>query len=450
MGNPNQLFSQAHAPHSTTGRRVDVLARANMGDIDIGAKLKILNVDKVEGCRCPVQTSAGDWREAELLSQRRAGNQTQYYVHYIEFNKRLDEWVPETRVNLKELKGPPKKEDKRLAGAVGRSDSKKQVRKRKAKDDTPSKDEAKATPKKSGPSQSGSLRRDSKADGHDVIARMKNIGTIELGKHRVQPWYFAPYPECLTTVPILYLCEFCLRYCRSFTAFKRHKAKCTLRHPPGNEIYRKDTLQFFELDGRKNRAYCQNLCLLAKLFLDHKTLYYDTDPFLFYVMCEMDQRGSHLVGFFSKEKESSEEYNVACILTLPQYQRRGFGTLLIEFSYELSKVEGKTGSPEKPLSDLGLLSYRSYWSQTLIELLRAQTEPISINEMAEITSIKAEDITLTLQHANLLKYYKGSNCLVLTPETLELHDKQMAKRKVRIDPACLRFTPVDWAKRGTW
>ncbi len=30
---------------------------------------------------------------------------------------------------------------------------------------------------------------------------------------------------------------------------------------------------FFEVDGHKNKIYCQNLCYLAKLFLDHKTLY---------------------------------------------------------------------------------------------------------------------------------------------------------------------------------
>ncbi len=46
----------------------------------------------------------------------------------------------------------------------------------------------------------------------------------------------------------------------------------------------------FEVDGKKAKVYCQNLCLLSKLFLDHKTLYYDVDPFLFYVLCEKDEQ----------------------------------------------------------------------------------------------------------------------------------------------------------------
>jgi hypothetical protein len=44
----------------------------------------------------------------------------------------------------------------------------------------------------------------------------------------------------------------------------------TVQHPPGNEIYRKASISVFEIDGRKNKIYAQNLCLLAKLFLDHK------------------------------------------------------------------------------------------------------------------------------------------------------------------------------------
>lgn len=143
-----------------------------------------------------------------------------------------------------------------------------------------------------------------------------------------------------------------------------------------------------------------------------KTLYYDVTPFMYYVMvcsirivccprlirmsqCQRDSSGCHIIGYFSKEKESAENYNVACILTLPQHQRHGYGKLLIEFSYELSKKEGKLGSPEKPLSDLGLLSYRAYWAEVIVELLINTTDELSIDDIAQKTSITHADIMNT-------------------------------------------------------
>jgi hypothetical protein len=63
----------------------------------------------------------------------------------------------------------------------------------------------------------------------------------------------------------------------------------------------------------------------------------------------------------------------------------------------------QVGSPEKPLSDLGLVSYRSYWTRVVLNLLEKQEGTISIKEIADITCIKAEDIISTLQHLNLIR-----------------------------------------------
>lgn len=112
---------------------------------------------------------------------------------------------------------------------------------------------------------------------------------------------------------------------------------------------------------------------------------------------QRDSSGCHIIGYFSKEKESAENYNVACILTLPQHQRHGFGKLLIEFSYELSKKEGKLGSPEKPLSDLGLLGYRAYWVETIVNLLVSYggEYELSVDDIAQKTSITHADVMNT-------------------------------------------------------
>nr|CAB3257901.1 ZF(C2HC)-2 zinc finger protein [Phallusia mammillata] len=276
----------------------------------------------------------------------------------------------------------------------------------------------------------------------------RRLKVIEIGRYEMDTWYSSPYPEEYVRMPKLYICEFCLKYMKSSTILRRHMAKCVWRHPPGDEIYRKGTVSVFEVDGKKNKIYCQNVCLLAKLFLDHKTLYYDVEPFLFYVMTEADLSGCHMVGYFSKEKNSFLNYNVSCILTMPQYMRKGYGKMLIDFSYLLSRREGKIGSPERPLSDLGLLSYRSYWTDVILGYLseRETAAELSIRDISQETAVNPSDIVSTLQALQMLKYWKGKHIILKKQDML---DEWVNKRKQRppeyarraIDPTSLKWTP---------
>ncbi|UKZ49980.1 hypothetical protein TrVGV298_004235 [Trichoderma virens] len=277
------------------------------------------------------------------------------------------------------------------------------------------------------------------------------IECIEFGGWEIDTWYAAPYPAEYSRNRVLYICEFCLKYMNSDYVAWRHKLKCAAKHPPGDEIYRHGSVSVFEVDGRKNPVYCQNLCLLAKLFLGSKTLYYDVEPFLFYVLCEYDDCGYHFVGYFSKEKRASSQNNVSCILTLPIHQRKGYGNLLIDFSYLLTKVEEKTGSPEKPLSDMGLVSYRNYWRLRLcryfIETLKDDQHKqngLSIRQISDDTGMTPDDVIAALE---------GLRALVRDPQTkvyafridLEYCRQYVAKWEskgyVQLKPEALAWTP---------
>ena len=135
---------------------------------------------------------------------------------------------------------------------------------------------------------------------HDAFTKVKYIEKIEIGKFEIDAWYFSPYPEEYGKQPKLWICEYCLKYDRLECTYQEHITVCQHCQPPGREIYRKGTISIFEMDGINHMIYCQNLCLLSKLFLDHKALYFDMEPFWFYVLTEVDVQGCHIVGYFSK------------------------------------------------------------------------------------------------------------------------------------------------------
>jgi len=429
------------------------------------------------GARMTVKRSDGSWHPAEVIHRRliaegdgagclsaaapsapapkvkkidttKAGasddtstDKYEYYVHYSGFNRRLDEWVRRDRVRHTD-------EDVRDSGEHGgevgvaaglgidmNNSDRKITRNQKRKHDEIN--HVQQTYAEMDPT-TAALEKE-----HEKLTKVKFIDRVQIGKYEIDTWYFSPYPEEYGRQHKLWICQYCLKYMRLEKTYRYHLSQCNCRQPPGKEIYRKGTLSIWEADGKEHKLYCQNLCLMAKLFLDHKTLYFDVEPFLFYILCEVDTQGAQIVGYFSKEKESPDGNNVACILTLPPYQRKGYGKLLIAFSYELSKIEEVTGSPEKPLSDLGKLSYRSYWSWVLLEILRDFRGTLSIPDLSRITSITQPDIINTLQSLNLVKYWKGQHVICVTPKLVEEHLKSAEYKKptLMVDTNALRWAP---------
>uniref|UniRef100_T1J7N6 Histone acetyltransferase n=1 Tax=Strigamia maritima TaxID=126957 RepID=T1J7N6_STRMM len=388
------------------------------------------------GERYSVRRSDDAWHPAEIIQMRVNDHDRnyEYYVHYDGYNRRLDEWVTRERFNVSDgyKNIEPKNRDTRNDNSE--QPDRKLTRNQKRKHDEIN--HVQKTYAEMDPT-TAALEKE-----HEAITKVKYVDRIQIGKYEIDAWYFSPFPEEYGRQSKLWICEFCLKYMKLEKTYRYHQGECTWRQPPGKEIYRKGTISVFEVDGKDHKIYCQNLCLLAKLFLDHKTLYFDVEPFIFYVLCEVDKHGAHLVGYFSKEKESPDGNNVACILTLPPYQRKGYGKFLIAFSYELSKLESAVGSPEKPLSDLGKLSYRSYWSWVLLEILRDFRGTLGIKDLSEMTSIARSDIVNTLQTMNMVKYWKGQHVICVTPKLVEEHLKsaQFKRPRLTVDTSSLRWT----------
>ena len=357
-------------------------------------------------------------KEFESESTIKTEYSYEYYVHYINYNRRNDRWITRDLITIDdaaieiELKLSEQKEKENLLNNNQPFEN----------------DEHKGLDKAT-------------VLAHEEATKIKTIDQIVLGKYKCDTWYFSPYPEGYH-VQTLLLCEFCLNFYVDQSELERHSMKCTLKHPPGNEIYRDGNISMFEVDGKKEQYYCENLCYLSKLFLDHKTVAWDVEPFLFYILCEYDKYGYHFVGYFSKEKESSHQWNLNCILTMPFYQRKGYGKFLIDFSYLLSKKEQKVGGPEEPISDLGFKTYFSYWTQKLCEaLMVCNGNTITINKLSEITAIKQSDIYRVLTDWSLLNYHDGQHIIICDKAILKEMMKKAGRPGYRLIPDKLIWTP---------
>ena len=200
----------------------------------------------------------------------------------------------------------------------------------------------------------------------------------------------------------LYVCEYCFKYTDNEELLVAHADVCPfkLHTPPGRIKYKSPEYTIRRVKGAKHELFCQCLCLFTKLFLDNKSMYFKVDHYEFYILYETNKRKP--LGFFFRDLLSYNQNNLACILVFPPYQRRQLGSLLIEFSYRLSRQANVVSGPELPLSPFGLISYLKYWSQIICwELIEGQLSEVdraSLQDVSEATGLRISDIIMTLKY----------------------------------------------------
>lgn len=333
-------------------------------------------------------------------------------------------------------------------------------------------------------------------------ALRRNINEVVLGDLLFQTWYYSPYPDSIvvssesapyaavtnsqgtaaingyhtSTIPViprLFVCPHCFIYTPHLNHYLAHlRRACPILKPPpnddpevlaqpgappsGTKVYEYDGYAVWEVDGEAEKLYCQNLSLFGKLFLEQKSVFFDTGAFMYYILTftppeamnvkngQRNQRGRkravdgsprnakhnnqplanvpQVLGFFSKEKLSWDNNNLACILIFPPFQHRQLGKLLMAVSYKLSGWEwegGIIGGPEKPLSAMGKKSYGRFWAERIARFFLGQTrdadgravmdnasgrkggrkkvrETMSVKEIGERTGMLAEDVIAAL------------------------------------------------------
>lgn len=227
-------------------------------------------------------------------------------------------------------------------------------------------------------------------------------------------------------VDTLCVCEYCFKYTDDERSFVSHVSHCEYKtRAPGKIKYKSPLYTIRRVKGSRHRLFCQCLCLFTKLFLDNKSMFFKVDHYEFYIVYETG--GLKPMAFFSKDLVSYNQNNLACILTFPPYQRLRLGTLLLEFSYQLSKSDGLISGPEQPLSPFGLISYLKYWSKVICwELVKgelANLQRLTIETIAEITGIRVADIIVTFKYLDCLSDSNDIYLSVLRRRLRELERK---------------------------
>ena len=275
-------FSEMPPPpvpeHTTT-----TLGGTSAGCSSAGASGETVTVYEHEvGARLRCEWRNGELRDVEILERRVVEGRSQYYVHYADFNRRLDEWVSAERLHVvvkSENRGGNERKRKVDPAVAGKP----------AVAHNPH-DEAAA----------GELDAATQKE-HEEATRVKNVNTRCLAR-KSRPGTTRHSPP---RTPTARRSTSANMICTSRSGATRCSATSTGASSSTHQAMRStgsNNISVFEVDV----AACARL--LPEPMPAREALPRPQDPllrrrpFLFYVLTEWDDDGCHPVGYFSKRR----------------------------------------------------------------------------------------------------------------------------------------------------
>ncbi|KAF1746928.1 hypothetical protein GCK72_023386 [Caenorhabditis remanei] len=269
-------------------------------------------------------------------------------------------------------------------------------------------DVMKAVSKKNDISPEALTKLEQTAKKEDEMAVLPEAIQLASGP-RIQSVYGSPFPSHLFKLKTVFVCDYCMQFFDGQHSLSRHRTKGCLKGPPGVEIYRKEHISIFQVNGHLEKNYCHNVCLVSRLFLNSKTIIHQTEHFMFYVLTVCDEHGYKFAGYFSKEMYWPHSFTMLCLMVLPSYRSQGLGRILIALSYAMARREGKLNSPETPLSADGKFAHEQYWMWAICNYLheksvfeKVHTHGISLAEISIATGINCHDVLRMVGEAGWL------------------------------------------------
>ncbi|KAI5179471.1 histone acetyltransferase MYST2 [Pancytospora epiphaga] len=212
-------------------------------------------------------------------------------------------------------------------------------------------------------------------------ALVKKIAVVNYGEHQMEPPYSSPIPVVDQTLNV---CSRCITQHPTQHSLRLHMEKC--REVPYSPVYEEkgSGVKIVVVTDLKTK---QLICLIGRLFIKSKTLFYDVSNYEVFLICRKE-----VMGYFSRPQNGN--YSLSCIAVWPCFGGGGLGSLLIDFSYasfgrvkienktigddsinmlsisldtsESLEKQGEVAGPEGPLSRAAIFCFRKYWKYKVI------------------------------------------------------------------------------------